>query len=115
MTCSEFESQISNFINANIKYAVLEKFIVHLHDCKECYDELEIYYMTNIGLEKVDKDDSISYNFKGELEQIIHNYEKFLNKYTRFQLITKTITIIANIILLATIVIAFLMWFDILI
>lgn len=115
MTCNEFESEISNFINGDIKYSLLGKFIYHLHGCKECFDELEIFYMTNVGLEKVDKDDSVSYNFKGDLELIIENYEKFLKRYSRFQLITKTITIIANIILLATIVIAFLMWFNILI
>ena len=113
MTCNEFETQIGDFVSGNLSYSILEKFLYHLHECKDCYDDLEIYYMTNVGLGKIEKDDTISYNFKGELEQIIGNYEHCLSRFFRFQLFTKTITIAANIVMLVVLLIAFLVWFDI--
>lgn len=114
MTCNEFETQIGSFISGDMNYELIREFISHLYSCNDCCDDLEIYYITNIGFEKVEKEDSISYNFKGELKQIIGNYEKILKRWESFNKCTRAVTVLANIIVLVVLVIGLLTCFDIL-
>lgn len=114
MTCNEFESQIVNFINEDMDYSILKDFLSHLHSCENCYDDLTISYLTNVGLEKIDNDDTSSYDFLGELKQLIKNAEKKLDRYTTFGNWVYAVTIVANVVVLVVIAVGMLHWFDIL-
>ena len=69
MYCAKFQKQISSFINNNLDINEMDMFINHARKCRDCYEELEINYMVNIGLEKIEKDESASFDLKGELEK----------------------------------------------
>lgn len=114
MTCTEFESQISNFIDDDIDNSVLEDFLFHLNTCKSCYDDIEIFYITNIVLDKVDSDSSISYNFSGELKQIIEDKRKKIRQIMKFRMFTQAVSITANIFVVAGFALFLLLWFKIL-
>ena len=53
MYCAKFQKQISSFINNNLDINEMDMFINHARKCRDCYEELEINYMVNIGLEKM--------------------------------------------------------------
>ena len=38
------QSLITGFINDELDIGELERFILHIQSCKECREELEVYY-----------------------------------------------------------------------
>lgn len=83
MNCVEFKKQMNNFIHNTIDEKIVEEFINHYKNCKECNEELEIYYMINktFNNDKATGDTvSIpnSFDFKKSLEQKISFYEEMI-------------------------------------
>ncbi len=88
MNCNEFRKEINNFVNNNIDEAVIEDFISHYKSCKECNEELEIYYMINKTFNADASDgDTVSvpdsYDFKERLTKKVNYYEDKI--YRRFK------------------------------
>ena len=88
MNCNEFKKEINNFIDNSIDMDVVDDFIKHYKTCKNCNEELEIYYMVN----KTFKNDSAnadntvsvpdSYDFKKRLNNKISYYDELIyNRY----------------------------------
>ena len=57
MTCLEAEKLVIPYINDRLSIAELEDFMEHIEMCGNCREELEIHYMVDIGLKKLDEDD----------------------------------------------------------
>ena len=57
MTCEEAEHLVTPYIKGQLDGSVLEDFLKHVDSCPDCREELEIYYMVNVGLEQLDRDD----------------------------------------------------------
>lgn len=95
MYCAKFQKQISSFINNNLDINEMDMFINHARKCRDCYEELEINYMVNIGLEKIEKDESASFDLKGELEKMVDYYENksdLFYKYNMYKSIIMGVT-----------------------
>ncbi len=54
MTCKEAEQKIMPYINDELTDKQLEPFLKHIATCKNCYEELEIYYTIYAGLSQLD-------------------------------------------------------------
>ena len=86
MDCNEFRKEMSNFMENTIDEDVVEDFIKHYKSCKNCNEELEIYYMIN----KTFNQDSTtgnttvsladSYDFKKRLNHKISRYDEIIYK-----------------------------------
>src|SRR5574344_1303590 len=76
MECSEFIKCIPDFIDKKLEEDYFDEFIQHAKSCENCKDELEIYYMIKVGLERIETDSSKSYDIQGELENTLNFYEK---------------------------------------
>ena len=61
MDCREFRSKIPDFVNGTIEPSCLDEFLNHAKNCSDCMDEMEINYMINTGLEKIEDNDRDSY------------------------------------------------------
>lgn len=88
MNCNEFRKEINNFVNNNIDNDIVEDFIKHYKTCKECNEELEIYYMINKTFNADTGDGNTvsvpdSYDFKERLTKKINYYEELI--YKRFK------------------------------
>jgi hypothetical protein len=69
MTCSKAQSLITPFINDELDIKVLEEFISHVRTCKECREELEVYYALLTAMKQLDEDKNLSDDFSLELSE----------------------------------------------
>lgn len=68
MNCQEAQRLIVPFINGKLTIEQARDFFKHIDQCKECKDELEIYYVLLIGLKQLDEDTSGSLNLHEQFE-----------------------------------------------
>ena len=54
MTCREARKLIIPFIHDELSIDETRDFLQHVRGCKACMDELEIYYIVHVGLDKSD-------------------------------------------------------------
>lgn len=67
MNCKEAQHNLYNFINGELDEETLEAFINHVNCCRECYEELEIYFTLTEGMKRLDESGNISINYHDEL------------------------------------------------
>lgn len=67
MNCLEAQSKIMAFIENKLPDDELREFIKHVRTCKNCYEELEIYYTLIVGMKQLDESDNVSEFFKDSL------------------------------------------------
>lgn len=83
MDCKKFQELINDFIFDKIEYSdEMEEFLEHSKICKECKEELELYYSIFRGLEDVaspDDSDEIR-DPNSELNIIIGFYDDYFMK-----------------------------------
>ena len=54
MDCHEAQKMITRYIRGELNRTETDEFLDHVMNCKECYDELEIYYTIDMGLKELD-------------------------------------------------------------
>lgn len=69
MTCLEAQTKIMAFIDNKLSGEELYDFVKHVKNCKNCSEELEIYYTLLIGMKQLDNNENLSSDFKRELDQ----------------------------------------------
>ncbi len=67
MDCQEAQRLVMPYIQDELMPEELEEFLEHVESCKDCQEELEIYFTVALGLRQLDEG-SGSYNIKGEME-----------------------------------------------
>lgn len=85
MTCMEAEKMGIPYINDELSPAETEEFLEHIENCEKCWEELEIYYMVDVGLKKLDEADG-TYDIMGDLKRKLDGSSKLLNKFFMFQI-----------------------------
>lgn len=84
MDCREAQAFIVPFIEGNLNDEQTEKFIEHIENCTECYDELEVYYIVMVGVKQLDEDDHMLVDFNGDLKKYIaFKKEQLAKKHSR--------------------------------
>lgn len=100
MTCMEAQSLITGFINDELDIDLLEEFIKHVEACKECREELEVYYALLTAMKQLDEDKNLSDDFSQELkEKIERTQERII--HLRYNYYRKKGVMVTIIILLA--------------
>ena len=67
MTCLEAQSKIIAYIEDNLEKDKKIEFLKHVKGCKDCKEELDIYYTMIEGMHRMDNNLPISVDFKTEL------------------------------------------------
>ena len=62
----------------------LEDFIEHIETCKNCREELEIHYMVDVGLKKLDQADG-NFDIVGALKRKLADSAAILHRYMMLQ------------------------------
>lgn len=73
MNCQNAQSMVLNFINNKLDKEETKEFIEHIRDCKDCWEELEIYYVMLIGLKQLDEGEELVTDFKEKLQSEVDN------------------------------------------
>lgn len=103
-SCEEFQKIISDFISGTVRDEDIDFFVGHAKKCPDCYEELEINYMVNVGLERIEKDSGASFNLKGQLENKLRQLEEKSDRIYKVSVYKKIINIMANICAVAVII-----------
>lgn len=69
MKCEKALLMIDKYIDNKLSHRELQEFIDHVKSCPECYDELETFYVINVGMKYFDEEKLDSYNFPNMLKQ----------------------------------------------
>lgn len=100
MTCMKAQSMITGFINDELEIEELEEFLKHIESCKDCREELEVYYALLTAMKQLDEDKNLSDDFSQELkEKIEQTQERII--HLRYNYYRKKGVLVTIIILLA--------------
>ena len=88
MTCLEAQSNIMAFIEKKLPDDVIPDFVKHMRYCKNCREELEIYYTLIVGMHQVDNNQELSQNFAKDLENELNRLEHRVKQAKRFKFST---------------------------
>lgn len=108
MKCREFQKKIPSLINKTVPVEELPEIIEHVEGCKDCYDELEIYYIIQNGLEE---DDNSTMNFVGQLEDSIKHFKKRINNFEMTRALYAFVNIAAFVAVGGTLIYVFFKYF----
>ena len=84
MTCVEAEKMVVPYMKDELSPTELEDFLDHIHTCENCREELEIHYMVDVGLKKLDEADG-TYDIVGDLKRKLESSEAVLRRFFTFQ------------------------------
>ena len=92
MNCQNAQSMVLNFINNKLDKEETRAFIEHVRDCKDCWEELEIYYVMLVGLKQLDEGEELAADFRKKLQNEVESrYVEAKRKH-----IAKIITILVT-------------------
>ena len=94
MDCQRFQKVIPEILKGNIPDAESMKVIEHIENCPDCYEEMEIYYVLQYGLN--DSDNKESMNFVGRLDNEITRIKTKTRRRELISSITGSLFIICN-------------------
>lgn len=97
MNCNDFIKIMPKFIDESMEESDYEGFVSHFKDCPSCKDELEIHYMIQVGLERIENDNGKSFDIPKELENQLIRYQERADVLFRREVYKKVIFFIANI------------------
>ena len=100
MTCLEAQSNIMAFLDKKLPDDVTADFVRHMRYCKNCSEELEIYYTLVVGMKQVDNNQELSSNFAQDLERELSRLEHKVRSAKRFKVSTFSIVFVAAIVFL---------------
>lgn len=94
MNCQSAQSMVLNFINNKLDKEETKEFIEHIRGCKDCWEELEIYYVMLIGLKQLDEGEEMVADFKEKLQNEVDSRYNALVREQRRQQVTKLVSIL---------------------
>ena len=84
MTCREAERLVTPYIQDKLSGDELEAFLEHLEHCRNCQEELEIYFMVDVGLKQLDTG-SGTFDIMGALQKRIAESYARVRRMWRFR------------------------------
>ncbi len=100
MTCLEAQSNIMAFIDGKLSDTEVVDFVRHMQSCKNCSEELEIYYTLIVGMRKLDNNEDLPQNFKMLLNEDLDKAKGKVQKAKRFKISTFSVFFIVFVIVL---------------
>ena len=85
MKCEEALTKIEAYIDHTLSGRELEEFLEHVKSCRECYDELETYYIISVGMRYLEEENLESYNIPKMLQEDLHTRERQVRRRNIFR------------------------------
>ena len=96
MNCQNAQSMVLNFINNKLDKEETKAFIEHVRDCKDCWEELEIYYVMLVGLKQLDEGEELAADFRKKLQNEVESRYGEIEREAKRKHIVKIITILVT-------------------
>lgn len=84
MQCKDVQNKFIPFINDELNQKELKEFLGHIHQCKNCYEEYDIYYTMIMGMRYLESDNNKT-ELKIDSGQKIREVEDYLLQYKILQ------------------------------
>lgn len=109
MNCREVEKLVIPYIKDELSIDELDDFLEHVEDCSNCLEELEINYMVDVGLRKLDEDDTV-YDIVGDLQRKLESSTFRIQRFFTFQITKYAIGTLSSMALLVAILLQLRIW-----
>lgn len=109
VTCKEAERMVTPYIKDELDGDELEAFLAHLENCPSCQEELEIYFMVDVGLKQLDKD-SGTFDIIGALQRRIEESYYRVRMMWAFRAIRYALNTLGIMAVMVTILLQFRIW-----
>ena len=109
MTCVEAEKMVVPYMKDELSPTELEDFLDHIHTCENCREELEIHYMVDVGLKKLDEADG-TYDIVGDLKRKVAESYRSLRNISMFQITTYAVSTLTGMALIVMILLQLRIW-----
>ena len=96
MNCQNAQSMVLNFINNKLDKEETRAFIEHVRDCKDCWEELEIYYVMLVGLKQLDEGEELAADFRKKLQNEVESRYVEIEREAKRKHIAKIIPILVT-------------------
>lgn len=96
MNCQNAQSMVLNFINNKLDKEETRAFIEHVRDCKDCWEELEIYYVMLVGLKQLDEGKELAADFRKKLQNEVESRYVEIEREAKRKHIAKIIIILVT-------------------
>lgn len=110
MTCQEAEQMVTPYINDELTGDEMEEFLDHIETCKNCREELEIYFMVDVGLKQLDHG-SGAFDIAGDLERKIEDSYGKISRMWAFRIMLYVSNTLGIMALFVTVLLQFRIWF----
>ena len=80
MTCQETLQQITEYLQRKLTLKEEMDIISHVESCETCFEELELNYIMQVGLDKLDEEQSSSMDFTAMLQEHMDKSRKQYKK-----------------------------------
>lgn len=102
MDCKQFERLIPDFIQQEMDYRTLNKFIKHIENCPKCKEELVIQFLIAEGMVRLEEGSAFDLN--KELELRIQESKRKIKSHNRFVGLSILLELIIIFVIVAVIV-----------
>lgn len=109
MTCEEAERMVTPYINDQLSGDDLEAFLSHVENCKNCQEELEIYFMVDVGLKQLDQG-SGTFDIAGALEKKLEDSYGKVSRMWAFRTLKYAVNTLWFMALIVTVLLQLRIW-----
>ncbi len=103
--CKNIEQMLPLYLEGKLGLDDAARVVGHLKTCKECNEELEISYLLNEGVKRVENGETL--DVKVELEKKRAHSEKLLHLIKRTRMLVEVIDVTAFFVLVIAVVVFF--------
>ena len=100
MTCLEAQSNIMAFVEKKLPDDKVTDFVRHMRYCKNCSEELEIYYTLVVGMRQLDNNEELSKDFKEELNKELNRLDHKVKSVKRFKISTFSVVFVVAVVIM---------------
>lgn len=111
MTCIEAEKMVIPYIEDKLSLSELEEFMEHIKTCENCREELEIYYMVDVGLKKLDEDGG-TYDIAGDLRRKLEDSAGILKRLIVFRITKYAVNTLMAMALIVSVLLQMRIWWQ---
>ena len=94
MNCEEVHQHFDAFIDDEMSVNDTDEFIRHIEQCRDCYDDLEVYYMVLAATGELSESDLESYDLTHLLPDKLSAARKFVRRRQLIRFLTAAVIVI---------------------
>lgn len=89
LLCKEAQKMVIPYIEGELCRKDLERFVSHVQQCPECWEELETYYIVYKGLMQLDHQEELPMNILEALNEDLEDSENYLRNIRFMEILSE--------------------------